>query len=908
MKALFFIGIFLSLLLAGILSKGENPYNADMVVAADGSGNFTKIQQAIDAAPSNSSRRTIIYIKRGLYNSEKLIIPAEKKNITFIGESRSETIISYHIYDCSGGKCPAEDAALWTGDNIRTSATLTIQGEGFRAENLTIQNTAGPVGQAQAITVRSDKCVFVNCDFLGYQDTMYFWNSGIRSYFQNCLIAGRTDYIYGSGIVFFKGCEIRSWGGGWITAPSTPQSQAYGFVFYECNITYALNSPRSGDDGALVRFGRPWNDYPKVAWLYCEMSDKIHPEGWGDTWNMTYAATSTDLHLYEYKNTGAGAGMSGRANWAGLRALSDEEALNYTPQKVLAGTDGWDPTAEPPLVKQYSWVGNSATNGWLIAENWNPAGVPANGESATISGAKTANADGSIFAADLILKDSAKLEITANSSASFISASGAEFLAPAEVSLSGKIATKDTNIFSIAGKLVLDATLSGIHKIIKNGPGQLTLSADNSGFSGAIGVNSGTLEASVSNALGKGDLEIKNGATLIIGNSNAFYPKSKLNTVAGASLVLNTDLIANQFYIDGAIQATGEYSASTNPGLISGSGKVIVGRPEEFSFIGGANGNWDDPSHFSPALLPLAGETVICEKEMETTSTVFPANIFFRNGGSLRLRGNHKCTGTIHAETGTIFRYNTGGTGMSIDAPVSVDGNSEMILESGNTSGSTMTLAGPISGSAKVTAYNNGKGTVNTGTLLLTGDNSGFSGTWDLTKYSQKYPSVQGYITTIEGQSADAFGSGKIEIGLANKVIFSHEKAAGDNLNLKLANTAKAVLNANVSVKNYLLNGTQVVAGTYSATTNPEYYEGTGSITVGATGINNTKKTGLIKTQNETIHIFGNRSAVSAYTISGSKILSVQNARTVSLENFPHGIYVIQYEIDGQKGVLKFSK
>ena len=131
---------------------------------------------------------------------------------------------------------------------------------------MTIQNTAGPVGQAQAITVQADKCVFINVDFHGYQDTMYFWNDAKRSYFEGCLVVGRTDYIYGSGTVFFQDCEIRSWGGGWITAPSTSQNQPYGFVFNECNISYGLNSP-GGSDGELLRLGRPWHNYPKVAWL-----------------------------------------------------------------------------------------------------------------------------------------------------------------------------------------------------------------------------------------------------------------------------------------------------------------------------------------------------------------------------------------------------------------------------------------------------------------------------------------------------------------------------------------------------------------------------------------------------------------------------------------------------------------
>lgn len=326
--------------------KATPQQDAHFTVAIDGSGQYVKIQDAINAAPSNSDRPVLIYIKRGLYNTEKLIVPYDKKNIRLIGESREETVLSYHIYNCPdgpNGRCPAEDAVLWSGDLILTSATLTIQGDGFLAENLTVQNTAGPAGQAQAITVQADKVAFINCDLKGYQDTMYLKSAGKRCYLEGCLVVGRTDYIYGACIAFFESCEIRSWGKGWITAPSTPDNQRYGFVFNNCKLTYAQNSPRPGDDGKLVRLGRPWHEYPRVAWLYCEMTGMIHPEGWGDTWRMEYAATSSCLQLYEYKNTGPGADMSNRAGWKGLHALSDEEAQKYTITEVLGGPDGWNP-------------------------------------------------------------------------------------------------------------------------------------------------------------------------------------------------------------------------------------------------------------------------------------------------------------------------------------------------------------------------------------------------------------------------------------------------------------------------------------------------------------------------------------------------------------------------------------
>ena len=815
----------------------DNPLNADIVVALDGSGDFTAIQAAINAVPANDDRNTVIYIKRGVYNTEKLIVPADRINVTLIGESRQETVISYHIYDCGDSKCPAEDAALWTGDNIRTSATLTILGDGFRAENLTIQNTAGPVGQAQAVTVRSDKCVFINVDFFGYQDTMYFWSNGNRSYFKGCLVVGRTDYIYGSGTVFFDECEIRSWGGGWITAPSTALDQPYGFVFSKCDITYALNSPRGGDDGESVRLGRPWHNYPKVAWLECEMTGMIHAAGWGDTWNMDYAATSEDLHLYEYNNTGPGADMSNRADWAGLKALTAAEALEYTAQKVLAGNDNWDPTAATPIVQNYTWTGGAEQPGWMIAQNWDPEDIPAAGEMGIADGAHTLEADGGTFSADLVLKNHAQLDITASSAATYISVARAVLQTSADVSLDGRVATKDSLITDISGSLTLDADITGVHPMLKTGAGTIVLNADNSGFSGDIRIEDGMLDAAVSGALGRSSVLVDPGATLAIGNNNAMYAKANLAVQTGSALQLDGDITISEFYIDEELQDIGEYSSSTNPGLIYGSGKIVIGRPDTFIFHRGANGNWDVPEHFTPALLPQSGETVICEEEMETTSTVFEADIVLQNGGDLRLRGdNHSSTGTIFMGEGTTFRYNTSGSGMYINAPVVLQGNVSMVMESGNSSGSSMTLAGPISGSYRVTSLNSGKGEPNTGNLVLLGDNSDFTGTWDLTQYSTKYPSVDGYISIIEGKAENAFGKGHIQAGHDNRVIFSHPKAAGDSLILTLNESAKAILNVDVEIRKLILNGTPVDSGVYSSVSNPDLFEGSGKIIVGESG------------------------------------------------------------------------
>ncbi len=811
----------------------------DFVVAADGSGDFTTLQAAIDAVPSYSDRATLIFIKRGVYDTEKLIVPADKKNVTLLGESRDETILSYHLYDCTAGKCPQEDAVLWSGDNLLTSATLTILAPGFRAENLTIRNTAGPLGQAQALTIRADRTVFVNCNILGYQDTVYFWKPGARSYFSHCLIAGRTDYIYGDGIAFFDQCEIRSWGGGWITAPSTPQSQSYGFVFSHCTITYALNSPRAGDDGRLFFLGRPWHNYPKVAWLYCDLSEKVDPRGWDQVMNEeemgSYVATTTDIHLYEYGNTGGGAAMGGRTAWAGLRALTPEEASGYTLLRVLGGSDQWDPAAGGPLVKQYTWAGLGVDDHWLAAANWNPEGIPAAGESATVGGPYTLTASGT-FAADLNLKNHPQVTVSGKASVTYLAADRATLRAGGNDTLSGRIHLKDTLVCGISGRLTLAATLTGIHPLVKSGAGVLALTNNNTAFSGPLLIREGTLEAQNEGALGKGPVEVFAGATLRIGHSGAFYAKARLTLAGGSFLELDGDLTTSEFYLGGILQAPGEYTAATHPDVLSGSGKVIVGRPPQFQFTGSVSAAWDQPGNYAPALLPLAGETILCEREMETTSTPLAAEVIFRNGGALRLRGNHQATGILHLEEGTVIKYNTGGTGMTLTAPLSVEGNISLVMESDNAAGSTMTLAGPITGNGTVTAINNGKNNKpNTGKVLLTGLNSGFSGMWDVTRLGSRYPGDDRYVTHLEGNGALSFGEGKIKAGFKNRVIFSHAGAAGGPLDLSLTGEARVVLQTHVTISEGLLNGHALQAGTYSAQSHPQWFEGAGTLTVGGT-------------------------------------------------------------------------
>ncbi|NMA83242.1 MAG: pectin methylesterase [Epulopiscium sp.] len=320
-----------------------------MIVAQDGSGNFTTVQEAIDAIPKNNTERVIIFIKNGVYK-EKLYI--DKPLITLKGEDPEKTILTFDDY---ARKIMENGEEMGT---FRTSSSF-IGGNDFIAENIHFENSAGDGrtwGQAVAAYVDADRVVFRNCIFTAYQDTLFtgplpskpkipgsFKGPGEgkvkisgRQYYENCRLVGDVDFIFGSAIAVFHQCTIFSRNrdmdvNGYITAASTPKDQEYGYVFLDCRL-------ESDAKENTVYLGRPWREYAHVAFLNCWMDQHIKCEGWDNWRNEENEKTAK---YYEYKSYGPGARLKERVKWAHI--LTEEEAENYKIEKVLAGSDGWNP-------------------------------------------------------------------------------------------------------------------------------------------------------------------------------------------------------------------------------------------------------------------------------------------------------------------------------------------------------------------------------------------------------------------------------------------------------------------------------------------------------------------------------------------------------------------------------------
>ncbi|MET3538733.1 pectinesterase family protein [Chryseobacterium limigenitum] len=318
-----------SVLILSLLSFKTN--DKTIVVSKDGKGNFTTIQQAVDAVENRTSTRTKILIKAGVYK-EKIIIPETKGAILLEGENPENTIITY---DDFASKKNSEGKDIGTTG----SSTIFIYSNDFTAKNISFENSSGRVGQAVTVLTSGDRIIFENCKFLGNQDTLYLKGAQdlvdktkpSRNYFKNCYIEGTTDYIFGAGTAVFENCTIYSKEtASYVTAASTPQENEFGFVFIKSKITG--NAKENS-----VYLGRPWRPFAKTVYINCEINSTIKLEGWHN-WSKPDAEKTT--FYAESNSKGTGANISKRVSWS--HQLTKEERKKYTTENILKGNDNWN--------------------------------------------------------------------------------------------------------------------------------------------------------------------------------------------------------------------------------------------------------------------------------------------------------------------------------------------------------------------------------------------------------------------------------------------------------------------------------------------------------------------------------------------------------------------------------------
>ena len=304
----------------------------------EGTTEFPTIQNALDHHPfAGPGGRVFIEIEPGVYH-ERVIVTQNHTNVTLVGM----------------GKGP-EDTVITNSLNAKTAGgtffteTLEVNGDGFHASNLTVENTAGNTGQAVAAAVRADRVVFKHVRLLGHQDTL-FADYG-RQYYVDCFITGGVDYIFGNAAAVFERDELNSNGPGFVTAQSrTSDEQKTGYVILNSRVTSSLNggvmdaaTPGAKSAAAahpMIGLGRPWRPYSRVVYIDTELAAEVNPAGW-DHWGK--ASNEATAYYAESGSTGPGAAGE-RVGWA--HKLTALQAKGYLPGVFLRGSDGWNAVAE----------------------------------------------------------------------------------------------------------------------------------------------------------------------------------------------------------------------------------------------------------------------------------------------------------------------------------------------------------------------------------------------------------------------------------------------------------------------------------------------------------------------------------------------------------------------------------
>ncbi len=327
-----------------------------IIVAQDGSGQYTSIQQAVDAAPDGGRSPAIVLVRAGVYR-ERVVV--HRDNLRIVGESADNTVVT-------ASACAIDPGPDGQPQGTFQTATFMVTGHNVEVENLTIRNDAGDgrvVGQAVAVYAAGDRGVWRHVRMIAHQDTLFcgplmpkvadriaprqgraevvpsVGDSPLthsRQYFEDCYIQGDVDFIFGPYCCWFERCTlVMNARGGYYTAANTPEPQPCGLVFHACTLTGECA------DGAAF-LGRPWRRYARTVFLNCEMDARVSPQGFAD-WDD---ATPVTERCAEYGTTGARAALSERH--PKQRRLSAMEARAYTVPQVIGGWDHWRPDRPTP--------------------------------------------------------------------------------------------------------------------------------------------------------------------------------------------------------------------------------------------------------------------------------------------------------------------------------------------------------------------------------------------------------------------------------------------------------------------------------------------------------------------------------------------------------------------------------
>jgi len=302
----------LSVLFASLLSTVEatsrlSAPNGSLVVSkSPNKGEYSKVQDAINALSTTLTTPQVIFINTGIYD-EQVKIPAMAGQLTVYGATVNTTNYKSNTVTITHRRCQAD----YPGGTNDMSATVAAFAANLRIYNINIVNSYGKGSAATALAGMATNQGYYGVNITGYQDTLLAHDG--KQLYANSYIDGQCDFIFGVvARAWFQRVDIGIKAGGYITANgrAPPWLDSY-YVFNRCNIAAApgWNPPKGS-----TFLGRPWRSYARVVFQYTRMSQVVNPAGWS-IWNTKEPKTD-NVYFKEYHNTGPGS-TGYRSNFSG---------------------------------------------------------------------------------------------------------------------------------------------------------------------------------------------------------------------------------------------------------------------------------------------------------------------------------------------------------------------------------------------------------------------------------------------------------------------------------------------------------------------------------------------------------------------------------------------------------------
>ncbi|KAJ9185954.1 hypothetical protein P3X46_005522 [Hevea brasiliensis] len=311
-----------------LLGVPASKIKPNIVVAKDGSGDYKTIRAALRSIPKRKTNETfVLYIKQGIYK-EYVEFNKTLDNLMVIGDGPDKTRIT-------GNK------NFIDGINTYHTATVVVLGDHFVAKNIGFENSAGATKhQAVALRVSADFAVFYNCSMDGYQDTLY--THAKRQFYRDCSISGTIDFVFGDAPVVFQNCTFL------VRKPLENQ---------QCIVTAQGRKQRRQPSAIIIQnstitahpemlpvrkqfksyLGRPWKEFSRTIIMESFIDDLIEPVGWLP-WFGNFGLKT--CWYTEFNNYGPGSDKKARVTWNGIKTITRQHAIDFTPGRFLRG-DTW---------------------------------------------------------------------------------------------------------------------------------------------------------------------------------------------------------------------------------------------------------------------------------------------------------------------------------------------------------------------------------------------------------------------------------------------------------------------------------------------------------------------------------------------------------------------------------------